>query len=460
MGDRASSPVARRPATPRRCVARSNVVALALASVSLGVAAADGGPFDPNETPAASEQDLRWQVDWRGWDGLAMELVKPTQLELVRPPLLLDQVKLAATLGARIEIDAAAFGTNGTLHGYGDGVELRRARIRLAGDAVLAVPFRYKVEFGYNPGQFALEDFYIAIPELPWIGTLQFGQFRPTQGLQLLTSSWDIELMEPAAPLQALGPKSSPGVRLGRTVWNGRATWSVGAYGSGQSDGEYGSTLEDMTSAVARVTWLAIDGIDEKRAASNRYLHVGLSGTRQRASGGEVRYQSRPESYIAPYAVDTGTIASDKAYTLGAEVLWVDGAFSAQGELLQAVVQQTGGPRLSFGGAYVMASVALTGESRAYSRDNGTLARLRPMRNFEFGPGGGWGAIEAALRFSYTDLNDGAVAGGRLSLWMAGLDWTFRPQLQWMVNLGFGNVQGGSTAGRMAILQTRVGVYF
>ena len=422
--------------------------------------AADGEDVEASDTDAATAQALSWQFEWRGWDGLSMELVKPTQLAVVRPPLRLDQVKLAATLGARIEIDAAAFDTNGTLQGFDDGVELRRARIRLAGDAVLGVPFRYKVEFGYNPGQFALEDFYIAIPELPWIGMLQFGQFRPTQGLQLLTSSWDIELMEPAAPLQALGPKSSPGFRLGRTVWDGRATWSVGGYGSGQGSGEYGSTLDDMTSAVARVTWLAIDGIDDERAVSNRYLHLGLSGARQRSSSGEVRYRSRPESYIAPYVVDTGTIASDKAYTLGAELLWVDGPFSAQGELLQAVVRQTGGPRLAFGGAYAMASIALTGESRAYNRESGTLARLRPLRNFEFGPGGGWGAIEAALRFSYTDLNDGGIAGGRLSLWMAGLDWTFRPQLQWMVNVGIGNVQGGSAAGRMAILQTRVGVYF
>ena len=438
----------------------ANSSAMILLAATLGAAAADGGQAPPSVAQAESAQALSWQFDWRGWDGLSMELVKPTQFAVIRPPLRLDQVKLSATLGARIEIDAAAFDTGGTLQGFDNGVELRRARIRLAGEAVLGMPFRYKVEFGYNPGQFALEDFYVAIPELPCIGMLQFGQFRPAQGLQLLTSSWDIELMEPAAPLQALGPKSSPGLRLGRTVWGGRATWSLGAYGSGPGAGEYGSTLEDMTSAVARLTWLAIDGIDDESAASNRYLHLGLSGTRQRSNSGEVRYRSRPESYIAPYVVDTGAIASDKAHTLGAELLWVDGPFSAQGELLQAVVQQTGGARLVFGGAYAMASVALTGESRAYHRDSGTLARLRPLRNFEFGPEGGWGAIEAALRFSYTDLNDGAIAGGRLSLWMAGLDWTFRPQLQWMINLGLGQVQGGSAAGRMAIVQTRVGIYF
>lgn len=410
------------------------------------------------DAPAAS--GLEWTFEWRDWDGLRMELVQNTPLDVSMRHFRLDQVRLAGTLGARLEFDAAAFDTNGTLNGFDDGIELRRARIKLAGDAILGVPFRYKVEFGYVPGSFSLSDFYVAVPDLRVLGTLQVGQFAPSMGLQLLTSSWDIELMEPAATLQALGPKTSPGFRVGRPFLDGRATWSIGAYGGGAGTGEYGSTTEDMTSAIARLTWLPLDGIDAAASSRNRFLHLGLSGSRQHSAGGEVRYRSRPESYIAPYVIDTGTILTDRAYTLGAELLWVDGPLTVQAELLRSAVLPSGGQQLNFGGAYVMGSWSLTGESRGYNRDGATLTGVRPARNFAFGPEGGWGAIEAALRYSTTDLDDGSVAGGKLSMLMAGLDWTFRPELQWMFNLGLGRVRGGAADGRMIILQSRIGLNF
>jgi phosphate-selective porin OprO and OprP len=162
-----------------------------------------------------------------------------------------------------------------------------------------------------------------------------------------------------------------------------------------------------MTSAVARLTWLAVDGIDADVAAQNRFVHIGLSATGQRSSNGQVSYRSRPESYLAPYVVDTGTIATDRAYSWGAELLWVRGPFSAQAEVIRSTVEPTAQSSLLFWGGYAFASWSLTGESRAYDRDTGTLASVIPLRNFEFGRDGGWGAVEAALRYTYTDLNDG-----------------------------------------------------
>ena len=409
---------------------------------------------------AASSDDFSWNYSWQGWDGLHMELVQKTPLDVSRQHFRLDQIRLAGSLGVRLDVDAAAFDTDGTLSDFDDGVALRRARVRLSGDAILGVPFRYKVEFGYVPNQFTLNNFYIAIPDVRFIGTLKFGQFSPAMGLELLTSSWDIALMEPSAALQALAPKTSPGVQIGRPYADGRGTWAVGLYGSGGGSVEYGSLTKNMTNAVARVTWLAIDDMNPEVASSNHYLHLGLSATRQRSSDGGVSYRSRPESYIAPYVIQTGSIATDRAYSWGGELLWVRGPFAAQAEVIRSTVQPTGQSSLLFWGGYAFASWSLTGESRAYDRDAGTLDGVKPLRNFEFGPQGGWGAIEAAVRYTYTDLNDGFVHGGRLSLLMAGLDWTFRPQLQWMLNLGFGSVRGGATEGNMLIVQTRLGLNF
>jgi phosphate-selective porin OprO and OprP len=407
-----------------------------------------------------SEQALTWKFTWRGWNGLAMELVQKTPLESTLPLVRLDEVRLAGTLGGKLEVDGAAFRTDGGLSGFDDGVQLRRARIRLAGDAILGVPFRYKVEFGYIPNQFNVNSFYVAIPDLEPVGELKIGQFSPAMGLDLLTSSWDITMMEPAASLQALGPKTSPGLQIGRLYLDGRATWAVGAYSSAGGTGEYGTVLENMTSAIGRLTWLAIDDIDADAPTRNRFVHLGLSGSRERSGNGDLRLRARPESYIAPYVIDTGTIASDNAYTVAAELLWVDAGFALQAEAMRASVLPTGAQRLTFAGGYVMGSWSLTGESRGYDRGTATLARVRPSRDFTFGPQGGWGSIEAALRYSYTDLDSGSIHGGRLSMLMAGLDWTFRPQLQWLLDVGVGSVRGGTANGNMLILQTRLGLNF
>lgn len=406
-------------------------------------------------TAAQPTDTVQWE--WRGWGGLHMEWVHETPLDVALPVIRLDQVRLAGTLGARLEVDAAAFDTSGNLSGFDDGVELRRARIRLAGDVILGVPLRYKVEFGYVPNQFSVDNFYLAVPGLGVAGTLRFGDYRPAMGLDLLTSSWDITLMEPSAALQALGPKNSPGLQIGRPFLDDRATWTLGLYGSGGGSGEYGSLASNMTSGIGRITWLALD---EGDASRSRLLHLGVSASRQRSGNGQVQFRARPESYLAPYAIDTGTIATDRATNVAGELLWIDGPLTVQIEALHAAVKPTGSGPLGFAGAYAMASWSLTGESRGYDRGTATLARVRPWRNFEFGPQGGWGAVEAALRYSYTDLNDDFVKGGRLSLLMAGIDWIFRPELQWMLNLGVGSVRGGASNGSLLVLQTRIGLNF
>lgn len=441
--------------------------ALAMALLAGASAAPWAQPAPATEAPApldpaAAAEVARWEWDfsWQGWSGLHYALVAHTAIGETGSLLRFDQVRLAGTVGGRLEVDGAAFGTSGSLTGFDDGFELRRARVRLKGDAILGVPLRYKIEFGYVPSQFNLNDFYVAVPDLPYVGTAKFGYFQPSMGLQTLTSSWDIGLMEPAAPLQAIVPGDSPGVSLGRPWGGGAGTWSLGGYGSSGSTAEYGSSIQNLATVIGRITWLPVDERRPEGAAPPRLLHLGLSGNLQLSSDGELRFRARPESYIAPYVIDTATLSTDRASTLALEAAWVDGALSLQGELLHTALQPNGGGSLNFGGGYVQLTWIATGESRPYDRDTGTFGRLRPKGDFGFGGNEGWGALEVALRASYTDLSDGGVQGGRLSMLMSGLTWYLSPQLKWMFNLGTGKVYGGATPGRMLIAQMRVGVDF
>mgnify|MGYP007029189426 CR=1 FL=1 len=72
-------------------------------------------------------------------------------------------------------MDGAAYGTNGSLSGFDDGFELRRARITAKGASILGVPFSYRVDLGYVPGGFTVTQAYIVVPGVRYLGNLQIG---------------------------------------------------------------------------------------------------------------------------------------------------------------------------------------------------------------------------------------------------------------------------------------------
>ncbi|HQR46201.1 MAG TPA: porin [Thermoanaerobaculia bacterium] len=455
----------------RRPRALAALCAAALLLAAAPAAAQEPVPKDETSAEAPKESSFRWVFSWRGWDGLYMELSQKTGLGPApavsgqEPPdtwqvpvLSLEEVKLSGRVGARLEGDAAAFATSSSLTGFDGGVDLRRARLVLAGDSIVLVPFRYKIEVGYVPNVFNLSSAWIAIPDIAYVGTLQGGQFQPPQGLDVIQSSLALPLMEPAAPIQAIAPGTEAGLQVGRPVFGGRATWTLGLFGNGAGQSEYGSATKGYGNVIGRATFLAIEPPRDADASPNRLLHVGLSLGCQFASTGTIRYRSRPESYIAPYVVDTGPITSSGVETVGLEAAWVNGPFYAQAEGIHSYVQESGGTSLGFGGFYAIASWALTGESRAYDREAGAVRRIVPRREFRFGKGEGRGALEVSIRYSYTDLNDKFVHGGRLSLLMSGLTWTPLLHVRWLFNAGYGTVTGGAADGHMAIFQTRIGV--
>jgi phosphate-selective porin OprO/OprP len=421
-------------------------------------------PADPaGDVAAPDERPIDWDFSWRGWEGLHMSASRRTRFQdpvTDLPVFDIQEVRLAGKLGLRLEVDAATFATTGNLSGFDSGVDLRRARITARGDAILAVPFNYSFDIGYVPGRFTISQAYVAVPNLPYVGTLKVGQFQPAQGLQLITSSWGIAFMEPAAPLQAIAPGSEFGVQISNTYRDGRGTWTLGVYRNNSADREYGNLSEGYGNLVGRLTWLAIDGVDRDRPASNRYLHLGLSADLQYGGNGEIRYRSRPESYIAPYVIDTGAISSNKGATYGIEVAWVDGPLSVQAEALRSTIGEQGGSTLNFAGGYVSAGWYLTGESRPYNRQTGAFRRLVPRQSFAFGPDGGWGALEVSVRASYTDLSDQNIRGGRLGMIMSSLNWYPHEYMTWMLDVGAGTVRGGASSGNLAILQTRIGLNF
>jgi len=121
----------------------------------------------------------------------------------------------------------------------------------------------------------------------------------------------------------------------------------------------------------------------------------------------------------------------DSRDLIDAEFAMVSGPLSLQGEYFHDVTQGAG--RYGFRGFYLYGSWFLTGESRKYSRANAVFTgvdqdrSLHPLR-------GEWGALELGLRYSYLDLSDGEIRGGRERNLTAGLNWYLYPEMRLMAN--------------------------
>jgi phosphate-selective porin OprO/OprP len=424
-------------------------------------------PAGASSTTNAPPKSFDWNASWKGWDGLHFSFTKKTLLGRQVTAVTniqfvhLEETRMAGKLGAKFALDGAAYATGDEFSGFDSGVELRRARIYAKGDCVVLVPVSYELELGYIPGSFYIENSYLEFHDLgflDFLGSFKIGQYPVPMSLVNYGSSRDMTFMEPASPLEALAPGVNAGLQVGRPLFSERMTWALGLFTDAAGQ-DFGDATKDFGRVVGRLTGLPIYRSDPDRPETQRLLHLGLSGSLLYASGGTVRYRSRPESHLAPYVVDTDDIDADSAYTVGAEAAWVRGPLCVQGEMVHSGVSENTGQHLIFGGFYGSASWFLTGETRPYNRRQGTFDRVVPRRNFNFGKGG-WGAWEVAGRYSFVNLNDGDIEGGRMSLLMGGVNWYLHSHVKWRFNYGFGHVTGRNPDGNLNIFQTRIEVDF
>jgi phosphate-selective porin OprO/OprP len=398
---------------------------------------------------------LEKKIDWRPlglhfyWkDGFNYEGGKRFELlEEAAIPKPLKAVSLQGRIGIKLDIDSAVFATHGDLPGFDSGVELRRARIYTQGNFLLLVPADFKVEFGiFGGSKFYLNDFYIRFnrdqyvnyfgeirnkPFEKYLGldSLQLGVFTPPMGLEALGSSENTDFLEVGSPTSAFAPGDRLGIQVAGSGLEKRLTWALGFF-SVSTDKETGDASKSIGRGIGRVTllpWYKEEG------TFLQLLHLGASGSYVYSGTDQIRYQSRPESYLAPEVVDTGDIPSSKAFIYGLEGAWVHGPYCLQAEYFQSFVNDNLENKLSFKGYYVYGTYFITGESRPYDRRNGTFGRVRPKENFSWKERK-WGAWEVGVRFSHLDLNDGPVHGGRMNILTGGLNWSPNPFVRVMFN--------------------------
>ncbi|MCK5529354.1 MAG: hypothetical protein KAI74_06690 [Kiritimatiellae bacterium] len=398
-----------------------------------------------------AETDFDWDIHWD--NGLRYQLIHKHPLWTVLYFGSKEQeTKLDGKIGLKLDLDAMSYDESYSLPSSDEGIYIRRARLYTAGYFHYFSPTFYKLELEVADGEFFVREAFLWMDDIPYVQTVKLGHFKAPSTLDNMTSSRDRTFMESASPVEAFAQGLKLGIQISDSLKRQNATWALGWFGNG-NESDINDASDSLTRLIWRATYLPIDN-----RKTHSLMHIGYSGSVVYTGDKNVQYRSRPESYLAPRLVDTGKIEAHNANIHGFELAVVQGTFSFQSEFLHSSVN-TKEKQLDFFGTYGTWAWFLTGENRPYLRDTGVFGQVIPKKKFS-PRDGNWGAWELAVRYSYLDLTDKDIDGGRMITGAAGINWYFTRNTSMKFNAGYSDVKGGLTPGNVLIAQTRFSINF
>ncbi|MGD9318711.1 MAG: porin [Desulfobacteraceae bacterium] len=344
-----------------------------------------------------------------------------------------------------------------------DGSDLDLRRFRISGFGTIYDWAEFKLDMDFANIR-EIKDNYIRFIKFPYISLLTLGHMKEPFSLEQWASGKAITFMERALPVETFAPSRNIGIRHYRTALDERMTWGAGAFLNTGSFGDLGQTKDQISDAngwniTGRITYLPLY---EKEG--RRLLHLGLSYSHlfRNENDPDFREGTRtlPETRLTDdRLVNTDEFLTDSTDLINFEFATVKGPLSFQGEYFHAFENASALGDPDFWGFYLSGSYFITGEHRNYGRSSGTFYRLEPRQDFHFQQKGS-GALELAARFSFVDLNDGAIRGGKEANFTAGLNWYLTRNTRFMFNYVLAYVKDRETlpgvdSGRAHIFQAR-----
>jgi phosphate-selective porin OprO/OprP len=273
--------------------------------------------------------------------------------------------------------------------------------------------FDYKLELSLSPngGRVQFVDNWIGVKNLPLLGYVRAGHFKPETGLAYPTSALHTSLSEFLTPSSTFGFGRRFGVASEHLFARDRIRLFYGIFqGSAINIDRF--VQRDDQGQVFNIRLSAAPYFAE----GGRYvLHFGghysyVSSQNDTQSlnlnlGGNSWYNT---------LLATGTFASNNHHRAGAEIAYQAGPFSIQSEAYVAkyAAYGTSTEDKTATGAYVELKYFLTGEHRVYNLASGTFGAAKvkhnfhPFKNGEFNLIDGFGAWQAVVQYSYLDLED------------------------------------------------------
>jgi hypothetical protein len=285
-------------------------------------AAAAPGPQAPQAVlPSVAEKKDRFRMWWDQY--LRYEVYQPftVPLPFSGERQIEEKIHVSGRAGLRLSLDAAGFSSNDRAQQIPGGTAVRTFRLYTDGQyGTGPYPTLYKLEFGTVSDSFDMTSGWLRWQGLRYVRNVQAGYETVPQILDNIYSSSALTFMEAPSMSLAFSPGSRLGVEADRTFLDKRMFASLGVFSIGSNPGLSGGTVtQTLVYPVVRVTGLPIYADRGKDDVT--LLHLGFSAGYQAAKGQQFEFRARPESFIAPYLVDTGEVDADGASLLGLEAI-------------------------------------------------------------------------------------------------------------------------------------------
>ena len=315
----------------------------------------------------------------------------------------------------RINIDAGFVNAPAST-GADSGFDAETRRIRLGASGKIPGGFGYKVEADFAENEVALTDAIVTYKDGGL--TLSAGQHNNFQGLEELSSSLHTSFIERSAWTDAFGFERRVGL-------------------SGQYAADaliiQGGVFADNSEDLPNNNW-SLDGrVVFAPKAGNTQLHFGASlHHNMLGDGATVRYRQRPLVHFTDNRfVNTDRFSANSETGFGLEAAAIAGPFHIVAEgYSQNVDRPAGFEDPSFlGGSLEVGYFFTAGDTRGYK--GGKFDRVKPANPVGEG---GFGALQANLRFDHLDLTDAGILGGTQDSYQASLIWTLTDYTRLLLN--------------------------
>lgn len=316
---------------------------------------------------------------------------------------------------------------------------------RIKSNERLSYTLGYMYDGAQDDWRFRQTGLMIDMPE--WYGNLFIGRTKEGISTNKIMVGYHGWTNERAAANDAFIPILADGVK-----WIGRSSDNEFVYNVGvfkETITEYESYDKNDEIVAARAVWLANELKD-----SSKTLHLALQGRYGSSKQGTLQYRSKPESFPAQdYAVDTGKFKATDSWMGGIEAYYSPGPLMFGGEYFVNQVTSHKADNPVFHGGEVLAAWILTGETRPYNKKQGIFEAVAPNRSvFK----GGKGAIELVLRYSYVDLDDNNIEGGKFRRITPMVNWHMSDNARLEFVYGYSELDRFNQTGSTQFLQTRL----
>lgn len=372
-----------------------------------------------------------------------------------------DDGRFEMNIGGRIHFDTflfsededALFGSAGLTNR--GGTAFRRQYLTLSGKAY-GWKYKYEHDFTAATGGPSTREMWVSTNVGP--GEIIIGQFKPFRGMEELTSSNEITMMErPVA--------SASGIYAGRQFLMGLGYKGIVAdqFGYGvdvMSLNSAGTTSEGM-SYGGRGYWFPM-------SEDGRTVHLGVSYSVDHEDVGSAAaspaftYGGRRGAVVnfgSPGGAGVTATTTGDQDTWALEAAAAFGPFTAQAEYANASLEESDGTQDSDVTAYYLqASWVITGEPKPYKKDRGAFGNPKPN--------GAYGAWELAARYESIENKDedganalctittglvpagfGAATATECSVDQItlGVNWYVNPNVRFMLNYYMAQADAGTS---------------